>query len=57
MTLIFRKKWILELKLAENNIDTLAALDKLTTLELYQGRTIEAQFYSQAMLQIALADA
>jgi hypothetical protein len=57
LTLIFRKKWILELKLAENDIDTLAALDKLTTLELYRGRTIEAQIYSQAMLQIALADA
>ncbi len=57
LTLIFRKKWILELKLAEDDIDTLAPLDKLTTLELYRGRTTEAQIYSQAMLQIALADA
>ncbi len=57
LTLIFRKKWALELKLAEDAIDTLAPLDKLTILELYQGRTIEAEIYSQAMLQIALADA
>ena len=57
LTLIFRKKWILELKLATDDISALAALDKLTTLELYQGRTIEAEIYSQAMLQTALADA
>jgi DNA-directed RNA polymerase subunit K/omega len=57
LTLIFRKKWILELKQAEDEIDTLAALDKLTTLELYKGRTIEADIYSQAMLQTALEDA
>lgn len=57
LTLIFRKKWILELKLAEHDIDTLAQLDKLVALELYRGRTIEAEIYSQAILQIALADA
>lgn len=57
LTLIFRKKWILELKLAEHDIDTLAQLDKLVALELYRGRTLEAEIYSQAMLQVALADA
>lgn len=45
------------MELAEDDIDTLAALDKLTTLELFQGRTIEAEIYSQEMLQTALADA
>ncbi|MFA6210519.1 MAG: hypothetical protein WCT03_15820 [Candidatus Obscuribacterales bacterium] len=57
LTLIFRKKWIQELKLARDEVCNLAALDKLTALELYCGRTQEAQIYSQKMLQTALADA
>jgi hypothetical protein len=57
LTLIFRRKWILELKLAEDDLSILGPLDKLVALELYQGRTMEAEIYSQAMLQIALADA
>lgn|GEM_PF-2000578 len=57
LTHIFHRKWIQELKLSTDCVSTLTVLDKLTTLELYQGRTSEAQIYSQAMLQIALADA
>jgi len=57
LILVFRKKWIRQLKLAADDTSTLAALDKLTTLELSRGRTQEAQIYSQKMLQTALADA
>lgn len=57
LILVFRKKWTRQLKLAADGTSTLAALDKLTALELYCGHTQEAQIYSQKMLQIALADA
>ncbi len=57
LTHIFHRKWIQELKLSTDCVSTIAALDKLTTLELSHGRTQEAQIYSQKMLQTALADA
>lgn len=54
-TIIFRRKWLVELKRADDNISTLEALDKLTTLEFYLGRTQDADLYSKAMLKTASA--